>query len=160
MQFSPTEIAKGGRLKGTTAVQSERVTVQDVICRAATWKPQSESNSGLRLLNARAVEFIAKPGMIRQLQCCIREGIMRVLEDRVEFSSALLLTSHKEPRLVVVLTFWNSKEAALNNRWEQSAAVRQMVLPMIDKCCNVHSYEASLPESPAMEIGCRGNQAC
>lgn len=149
-------------MKGSTAVKPEKVTVQDVICRAENWKPrlESQSHSGFRLLNARAVEFIAKSGKIRQLQCCIREGIMRGLEDCAEFSSAMLLSSHKEPRLVVVLTFWNSKEAALNNRWEETAAVRQMVFPMIDKCCNVHSYEASLPESPTIHLGCAGSQAC
>ncbi len=162
MQFPLTEIEWGGRLKGTTTVRSQKVTVQEVICKAENWKPKLElqGNSGFRLLNARAVEFIAKPGKIRQLQCCIREGIMRVLESHREFSSALLLTSHKEPRLVVVLTFWNSKEAALNHRWEESVEVRRMVFPMIDKCCKVHSYEAALPESPAMDIGCGGNQAC
>ena len=149
-------------MKGSTAVKAEKVTVQDVICRVEHWKPklESQSNSGFRMLNARAVEFIAKPGKVRQLQYCIREGIMRVLKNRVEFSSALLLTSHKEPRLVVVLTFWISKEAALNNHWEETAEVRQMVSPMIDKCCNVHSYEASLPEPLTMAFGGRDNTAC
>jgi hypothetical protein len=161
-QFPPKAIVKGGRLRGTAAVKSEKVTVQAVICRAETWKPRLEpqERSGSRLLNARAVEFIAKPGKIRQLQCCVREGIMRALENCVEFSSALLLTSHKEPRLVVVLTFWSSKEAALNNRWEEIPEIQQMVFPMIDKCCNVHSYEAVLPEPLTTDIEYRDDQAC
>jgi heme-degrading monooxygenase HmoA len=68
------------------------------------------------------------------------------------FSSAVVLTSHKEPRLVLVLTFWQTEMQAKNNCWEHAPAVRKLVRPLIDLCSKVQTYEAAVPKSFGMKI--------
>ncbi len=99
------------------------------------------------LLNARAVEFIAKPGRVQHLQNCIRREVAEILKQQTGFAGIFVLTSHKEPRLVQVLSFWGSAKQATENCWEESRAVRKLVSPLIDVCGKVHSYQAALPES-------------
>ncbi|MFZ3332693.1 MAG: hypothetical protein WA197_18810 [Candidatus Acidiferrales bacterium] len=100
------------------------------------------------VLNARAVEFIAKPGRIQHLRNCIRQEVADLLQQQIGFIAALVLTSHKEPRLIQVLTFWDTAGQSTDNCWEELPAVRRIVSPLIDVRGKVHSYEAALPESP------------
>jgi len=101
-------------------------------------------------LNARAVELIAKPGKSRQLRVCIRQEVVEYLSQRDGFAGTFLLTSHKEPRLNLVLSFWRTEEEASNNHWENSAAVRRLVSSLADVCRKVQTYEAALPDSPSL----------
>jgi hypothetical protein len=100
------------------------------------------------VLNARAVEFIAKPGRVHHLRNCIRQEVADLLQKQIGFIALLVLTSHKEPRLIQVLSFWDTAGQSTENRWEELPAVRRLVSPLIDVRGKVHSYEAALPESP------------
>jgi hypothetical protein len=134
------------------SIEQEMVTIEEVIGNSSGWRVNLESNgnSGFQTLNARGVEFIAKPGMIQALRNSIRDKVMDHLRVANGFSSAIVLTSHKEPRLVLVLTFWKTKAQARNNCWERVPAVREMVQPLIDVCSKVQTYEAALPKSSRM----------
>ena len=112
------------------------------------------------MLNARAVEFIAKPGRVQHLQNCMRREVAEILKQQTGFAGIFVLTSHKEPRLVQVLSFWNSAKQATENCWEDLRAVRKLVAPLIDVCGKVQSYEAALPESPEAVMKTSGLRTC
>jgi hypothetical protein len=143
-------------------IESEMVTIEEVIGNSDGWRLNLDpnGNSGFETLNARGVEFIAKPGLIHNLRACIRDKVMEYLKDAHGFSSAVVLTSHKEPRLVLVLTFWKTETQARNNGWEHAPAVRKLVQPLIDVCSKVQTYEAAVPKTPGMELPERERQAC
>jgi hypothetical protein len=98
-------------------------------------------------LNARAVEFIAKPGREQQLRNCMRREVAEILRRKTGFAGIFVLTSHKEPRLIRVLSLWGTEPQATENHWEDSPAVRKLVASLIDVRVKVHTYEAELPES-------------
>ena len=98
-------------------------------------------------LNARAVEFIAKPGREQQLRNYMRREVAEFLKRQTGFASIFVLTSHKEPRLIRVLSLWDTEQQATENHWEDSPAVRKLVAALIDVRVKVHTYEAELPES-------------
>jgi hypothetical protein len=112
------------------------------------------------MLNARAVEFIAKPGRVQHLQNRVRREVAEILKQQTGFAGIFVLTSHKEPRLVQVLSFWGSAKQATENCWEELRAVRKLVSPLIDVCGKVHSYEAALPESAHAMIQTSGVRTC
>ena len=101
-------------------------------------------------LNVRAVELIAKPGKSRQLRACLRLDVMGYLQQRRGFLGCVLLTSHGEPRLNLILSFWSREEQAHDHPWENSPAVRRLVSPLADVCKKVQTYEAALPTSAAV----------
>jgi heme-degrading monooxygenase HmoA len=98
-------------------------------------------------LNARAVEFIAKPGKEQHLRNCMRREVSEILKRQTGFSGIFVLTSHKEPRLIRVLSLWATAPQATENHWEDSPAVRKLVAALIDVRVKVHTYEAELSES-------------
>ena len=112
------------------------------------------------MLNARAVEFIAKPGRVQHLRNCMRREVAEILKQQAGFAGIFVLTSHKEPRLVQVLSFWGTAKQATENCWEESRAVHKLVAPLIDVCGKVHSYEAALPESPEAMMRTSRVRAC
>jgi hypothetical protein len=142
--------------------EPEMVTIEEVICNSEGWRLNlaSNGNTGFQTLNARGVEFIAKPGRIQDLRNCIREKVMEHLKPATGFSSAVLLTSHKEPRLVLVLTYWATETQARSNCWEHAPAVRMLVQPLIDVCSKVQTYEAAVPNSSGTEMREAGSRAC
>jgi len=103
-------------------------------------------------MNVRAVEFISKPGKIRGLRNCIRERVLEYLELREGFSGALVMASHREPRLILVLTFWRTEKEATGNHWENAPAVQKMLGALIDICAKVQTYEAAVPKLPEAGI--------
>src|ERR1700730_9002004 len=109
----------GERLKMNHPMESEMVKIEEVVDNSKVWRSNWESNGDARFqrLNARGVEFIAKPGKIQDLRNCIRDRVMEHLKLATGFSSAIVLTSHKEQRLVLVLTFWATETQARNNCW-------------------------------------------
>jgi heme-degrading monooxygenase HmoA len=98
-------------------------------------------------LNARAVEFIAKAGREHHLRNCMRREVAEFLTQQTGFAGIFVLTSHKEPRLIRVLSLWETAPQATENHWEDSPAVRRLVTALIDVRVKVHTYEAELPES-------------
>jgi hypothetical protein len=144
------------------AMESEMVAIEEVVCNLEVWRSNLSPNedSGFQTLNARGVEFIAKPGRINDLRHNIRHQVMDHLELGNGFSGALVLSSHKEPRLVLVITFWKTELQARNNCWEHAPAIRKLVGPLIDVCSKVQTYEAALPASREAETRERDTQAC
>jgi heme-degrading monooxygenase HmoA len=116
--------------------------------------------AGTAGLNARVVEFIAKPGRAKDLQDCIRESVVDYLKKRAGFAGTMVLTSHKELRLVLVFSFWSTERAATENRWEDSRIVRQAVNPLIDVCARVNTYTAAIPATPKMMVQVADLQVC
>jgi hypothetical protein len=98
--------------------------------------------------NARAVEFVDKPDKARDLQGCIRGPVVEFLERQPGFCGAIVLTSHKEPRLILVLSLWKTEKQAVENHWECANVMPEVVASFIDVCVRVHTYEAFLPNSP------------
>jgi hypothetical protein len=119
---------------------------------SAAWKDETHTEilepDVSPILNVRAVEFIAKPGVVGELRNCLRGKVLELLRRRTGFAGAILLASHKEPRLVMVLSFWNTEKEATETRWEDSRNIRQTVAPLIDVCSRVHTYEAAIPAAP------------
>ena len=106
-------------------------------------------------LNARAVEFVAKPGREQHLRNCMRREVAEILKWQPGFAGIFVLTSHKEPRLIRVLSLWDTAPQATENHWEDSAAVRKLVAALVDVRVKVHTYEAEMPESAATTPGGR-----
>jgi heme-degrading monooxygenase HmoA len=107
----------------------------------------SNQNTEAANLNARAVEFIAKAGREQHLRNCMRREVAELLKRKTGFAGIFVLTSHKEPRLIRVLSLWDTESQATENHWEDSPAVRKLVASLIDVRVKVHTYEAELPES-------------
>ena len=93
-------------------------------------------------LNARVVEFIAKPAKGQLLEDCVRGEIMEFLSRQNGFSGAIILNSHQERRLILVVSFWTTQRMA-ENCWEKSRVVRQAAGSLIDACSRVHTYGAA-----------------
>jgi hypothetical protein len=115
---------------------------------------------GQPMWNVRAVEFICKPGKIREVHECIRGPIADLLRNADGFSNAMILHSHGELRRVLVLSFWETEEQARANRWEDSTTARKLVSPLIDVCARVETYEAILPEGKKAEADAVESRIC
>ena len=117
-----------------------------------------ESNQDLEAakLNARAVEFVAKPGREQHLRNCMRREVAEILERQTGFAGVFVLTSHKEPRLIRVLSLWDTAPQATENHWEDSPLVRKLVAALIDVRVKVHTYEAE--RSDAAETAPRNRE--
>lgn len=94
-------------------------------------------------MNARTVEFIAKAGREEELRKRFTGVVLELLRRKDGFAGLFVLSSHKEPRRLLVLTFWMTADDAAQNQWEESTAVRRQVSSLIDVCAKVHTYEAS-----------------
>lgn len=130
-------------------MEIEAARLEGVVCNSEPW----EARTGLapdgrllsRTLNARCVEFVAQPGRIQELQNCVQGRLMDYLKKQRGFAGAVILSSLKEPRLILVMSLWKGEKDA-GNQWETSAAVLRLISPMIDVCTRVHIYEAALPD--------------
>ena len=130
--------------------ETESVQIESVVCNFNPWEATPlapNGNLGVRTLHARSVELIAQPGKIRELAGCARGSLMDHLKKQRGFGGVIVLNSLKEPRLILVMSFWKAEKDA-ETRWESSAAVLQMVSPLIDVCTRVHTYEAAMPSLP------------
>jgi heme-degrading monooxygenase HmoA len=107
----------------------------------------TDQNTEADNLNARAVEFVAKPGREQHLRNCMRREVAEILKRQAGFAGIFILTSHKEPRLIRVLSLWDTAPQSTENHWEDSPAVRKLVAALVDVRVRVHTYEAELPES-------------
>jgi heme-degrading monooxygenase HmoA len=125
-------------------------------------KPPLETftRAGVSTSNARAVEFIAKPGKAAELEECIRGKVLEFLKKRAGFLGAVVLTSHKESRLILVISFWSTERAAVENRWEDSRVVRQIAYPLIDVRAKVQTYTAAIPSASRVSAQMADLQVC
>jgi hypothetical protein len=143
------ETRTGEQTRMRHAIETESVDIEGVISNSDPWEARTtlapDSPLGFRTLNARCVEFIAQPGKIRELRKCIQGPLVDYLKKQRGFSSVIILNSHKEPRLILVMSLWNAEKDATGNRWETSSAVMKMIAPLIDVCSRVQTYEASVP---------------
>jgi heme-degrading monooxygenase HmoA len=105
--------------------------------------PKANHQTATPTLNARVVEFIAKPGKGQLLEDCVRGEIMEFLGRQKGFSGAIILNSHQERRLILVVSFWTTQRIAAENSWEKSRIVRQIAGSLIDACSRVHTYGAA-----------------
>ena len=153
---------KEEKAKMNHRIEPVMVTIEEVIGNSDDWRLnlRPNGNAGFQTLNARGVEFIAKPGRIQDLRNCIRDKVIDYLKLGTGFSSAVVLTSHKEPRLVLLLTFWQTEMQARNNCWELAPAVRKLMQPLIDVCSKVQTYEAAVPKSSGIEMRETERRAC
>lgn len=112
-------------------------------------------NKEFSKMNARTVEFIAKAGREEELRKRFSGGVLDLLKRKDGFAGLFVLSSHKEPRRLLVLTFWKTANEAVQNRWEETTAIRRQVSSLIDVCAKVHTYEATcagLAEPDAMTV--------
>src|SRR6204780_5819087 len=87
----------------------------------------SSQDTEVANLNARAVEFVAKPGREQHRRNCMRREVAEILKRQPGFAGIFVLTSHKEPRLIRVLSLWDTAPQATENQWEDSPAIRKLV---------------------------------
>lgn len=102
-------------------------------------------------LNARLVEIIAKPGKVALLEEYVRREVMEFLNRQKGFAGAMILNSHQEQRLILVVSFWTTKRTSEENCWERSRVVRQTAGFLIDVCSRVQTYQAEFAGTSAAE---------
>lgn len=102
-------------------------------------------------LNARVVEFIAKPGKVELLDEYVRGEIVEYLNRQKGFAGAIILNSHQEQRLILVVSLWTDKRLSEETCWEKSRVVHQAAGFLIDVCSRVHTYHAGFAGPSATE---------
>lgn len=113
--------------------------------------PKTQREIVSETLNARLVEFIAKPGKVELLEGFVRGQVMEFLSRQRGFAGAIILNSHQEQRLILVVSLWTTKRMSEENCWERSRVVRQAADCLIDVCSRVHTYQAGFAKAPAAE---------
>jgi hypothetical protein len=98
-------------------------------------------------LDARVVEFIAKPEKTDELRSLLCRAVTPLLRDRTGFVRSIILTKHEEPRRIVVITFWSTEERTVNDPWEESPIVRKILSPLIDAWTRARTYKVDLTET-------------
>ena len=98
-------------------------------------------------LNARVVEFIAKPEKTDELRGLLCQAVTPLLRDRTGFIRSIVLTKHEEPRRIVVITFWSTEERTVSDPWEESPIVREILSPLIDAWTRTRTYRVDLTET-------------
>jgi hypothetical protein len=98
-------------------------------------------------LDARVVEFIAKPEKTDELRGLLCRAVTPLLRDRTGFVRSIILTKHEEPRRIVVITFWSTEERTVNDPWEESPIVRKILSPLIDAWTRTRTYNVDLTET-------------
>jgi hypothetical protein len=102
-------------------------------------------------LNARVVEFIAKPKKTDQLRRLLRQTVTPLLRDRTGFIRSIVLTTHEEPRRIVVITFWSTEELTVSDPLEETPLVRETLSPLIDTWSKTRAYRVDLTETSEAE---------
>jgi heme-degrading monooxygenase HmoA len=127
-------------------------TIEEILRGVSPWGAESSTDGAagfdMPILNARAVEFIAKPGKNSELCKCIGTSVLKFLERQPGFKGSFVLTPHREPRLVLIFSFWETEMDSRENHWECATEVRRAVSPLVDSFSRVRTYEATFPEVP------------
>jgi len=144
-------------------IETAFVQIENVVCYSTSWEARTASapNSalGIQTLHARSVELVAQPSKIRELGNCVRGALMEYLKRQKGFAGVIVLSSVKEPRLILVMSFWKAEKDAAN-RWESSAAVLKLVTPLIDVRTRVHTYQAAMPGFPDAPLPMAATPVC
>jgi hypothetical protein len=152
-----------GDSKMRQPTETEFVQIENVVGNSNPWEARTAAlaPNGIlgRTLHVRSVELIAQPRTIHELGIWVRGALLDHLKKQRGFAGAIVLGSRKEPRLILVMTFWNAEKDA-GNRWEYSAAVLKMVSPLIDVCTRVNTYEAALPGFPDAPLPSAATPVC
>jgi hypothetical protein len=98
-------------------------------------------------LNARAVEFIAKPEKTDELRGLLCQAVTPLLGDQTGFIGSIILTAREEPRRVVMITLWSTEERTVRDRWEETPLVRELLSPLIDAWSRTRTYNVDLTEA-------------
>lgn len=98
-------------------------------------------------LNARVVEFIAKPEKTDELRGFLCQVVTPLLRDRTGFIRSVVLTTHEEPRRVAAITFWRTEEGTVGDPWEEIPLVREILSPLIDAWSRTRTYKVDLTEA-------------
>jgi hypothetical protein len=133
-------------------INGDVATFEDLLRSVCPWRAgaKSEGTGGfdMPILNARAVEFIAKPGKNADLRNCIGTSVLNFLERQPGFKGSFVLTPHREPRLVLVFSFWETEMDSRENQWECANEIQHAVAPLVDSFSRVRTYQATFPETP------------
>jgi hypothetical protein len=107
--------------------------------------------SGLPLVTALSIEFVAKPQEARRVQAAIPSALASALKDVNGFAGCLVMISDQEARLVTVVTLWAGNDRAKccsqNTRW-----VHALLKPYLDRCLRVQTMVAHLPVLPMLDF--------
>lgn len=133
-------------------IDGDVATFEDLLRGISPWRAgtKSEGTGGFEMpiLNARAVEFIAKPGKNADLRNRIGMSVLNFLERQLGFKGSFVLTPHREPRLVLVFSFWETEIDSRENQWECANEIQRAVAPLVDSFSRVRTYQATFPEVP------------
>jgi heme-degrading monooxygenase HmoA len=121
--------------------------------------PEAMGRELMTIWNARRVDFVASPGNTHALSAAIRERVAPLLAEHEGFGGMLILISEKEPRLVSVLSLWNTATDAANWKWEDEDFVRDAVLPLVDQW-RAQTLQACLPVTNRRNTESDGLQVC
>jgi len=134
---------------------SESVTTMERLYRAPfPWESQEAKGAfDMTTAHARVVEFIAKPGKNFDLRKCIAASVLPFLGQQPGFKNSFVLTPHREPRLVLVFSFWESELDSRETQWESAAEIQRAVLPLVDSFSRVRTYQAAFPDSTETKTG-------
>jgi heme-degrading monooxygenase HmoA len=98
-------------------------------------------------LTARVAELIAKPGKTDELRSLLCQSVTPLIRDRTGFVRTIVMTNQKERRRVAVITFWSTEEQAVNDPWEDTPLVRELLSPLIDTWSSTRTYEVDFTEA-------------
>ena len=103
-------------------------------------------------LNARVVEFIAKPEKTDELRGLLCQAVTPLLRGRTGFVRSIVLTTHEEPRRVVMMTFWSTEKRTVRDPWDEAPLVRELLSPLIDAWSRTRTYKVDATEAHSQEI--------
>lgn len=124
------------------------VTTMERLYRAPfPWEAQEPRGAfDMATAHVRAVEFIAKPGKNAELRKVIASSVLPFLAQQPGFKNSFILTPHREPRLVLVFSFWESELDSRETTWESAPEIQRTVLPLLDSFSRIRTYQAMFPE--------------
>lgn len=133
---------------------SENVTTMERMYRAAfPWEVEETRGAfdmtfEMTTAHARVVEFIAKPSRNLDLRNSIARDVLPFLEEQPGFKNSFVLTPHREPRLVLVFSFWDKELDSRENQWESAPEIQRAILPLVESFSRARTYQAMFPEAP------------
>jgi hypothetical protein len=75
------------------------------------------------------------------------QAVTPLLWDRTGFIRSIVLTAHQESRRVVVITFWSTEKRTVQDPWEETPIVRELLSPLIDAWSRTRTYKVDLTEA-------------
>ncbi len=96
----------------------------------------------------RLVEFITQPGAAGAFCHCFETEILPALRRRAGFCNATCLVLHPEPRIVVVLMFWQSRPKAEEYFQQVFPKLVPTLLPHVDGI-SMRDFDVAIPLSAA-----------